>query len=115
MRTRAWLRGLAAAALGAIGSGTIACGPPAAIRVLRATYGANCQAAPGNATASVRAECDGKSACRYTVRVSALGDPKFGCAKAFDAVWRCPGEEDVRQVTVPAEAAGAVITLSCGR
>jgi hypothetical protein len=47
--------------------------------------------------------------------VNALGDPKFGCAKAFDAVWRCPGEEDVRQVTEPAEAAGAVITLSCRR
>lgn len=104
---------VAAGILAAIAASTNACGPPAAMRVLQATYGANCQVAPGNATASVRDACDGTARCRYTVEVSVLGDPRFGCAKGFDAVWRCPGEEEVRRTTVPAEAAGAVVMLSC--
>jgi hypothetical protein len=91
-----------------------ACEPFPEITIVGATYGANCQAAAGNATAAVARACDGHSTCRFQVDVAAIGDPSPGCAKEFDIVWRCPGEEAVRRMTLPAEAGlGSVARLSC--
>ena len=53
------------------------------IRVLGATYGANCGAKRGNVTSSLGRACDGKDNCHYVVDVTKLGDPAGGCAKDF--------------------------------
>jgi hypothetical protein len=91
-----------------------ACGPRGEIRVVQASYGNNCGVPAGNATIALSRACDGKSDCPYKVDVSVLGDPKFGCAKAFQVVWRCPGEEKVRRVDLEGEAGfGAVAHLTC--
>ena len=91
-----------------------ACGPKAEIAIVQATYGGNCEAPAGNATLPLANACDGKLDCTYKVDPSVLGDPKFGCAKAFQVIWRCPGEEKVRRVDLPGEASfGGPASLSC--
>jgi hypothetical protein len=86
------------------------------ISVTRATYGANCRAAEGNATAAVRNRCDGRSRCLFEVQVSELGDPSHGCLKEFTVDWRCERDPTLHNVTLPAEAGfGSVARLVCGR
>jgi hypothetical protein len=82
---------------------------------LEATYGGNCGAPPGNATAAVELECHGVSPCFFRVRVEAIGDPAPGCAKDFVAAWSCVGEGPRRQAFIPAEASyGSAALLECG-
>jgi hypothetical protein len=98
----------------AIALAMVACGKPVELRIVQATYGKNCQAPTGNATVSLARACDGKTQCTYRVDVQVLGDPAGGCAKNFEAIWRCPGEENVRRVELPGEAGfGSIANLSC--
>jgi hypothetical protein len=84
------------------------------ISVVSATYGANCGAPAGNATAPVRAACDGQSACTYRIDVRELGDPMTGCAKNFAVTFRCSGEEPIRTTGVQPEAGlGTLLSLGC--
>jgi len=86
------------------------------ISVTRATYGANCRATEGNATAAVRNRCDGRSRCLFEVQVSELGDPFQGCPKDFTVDWQCERDSTPRTVTLAAEAGfGSVARLVCGR
>jgi peptidoglycan/LPS O-acetylase OafA/YrhL len=88
--------------------------PAAGIDILSATYGANCGARAGNATAPVRAACSGKLDCSYVVEVSRLGDPASGCRKDFTITYQCPGSAAARTGEAPAEAGfGAAVELSC--
>jgi len=67
--------------------------PPAAeavaIKVASGTYGRNCNAKPGNATAQIAKACDGQSSCDFTIDTTQLEDPSPNCSKDFAAEWKC--------------------------
>jgi hypothetical protein len=84
------------------------------IKVEAATYGANCKAPRGNATADLQKKCQGRAACSYTVNVAELGDPAPNCAKDYAAEYTCVGSTQVQKVSAPPEAGlGAVVQLNC--
>jgi hypothetical protein len=53
------------------------------------TYGRNCNAKAGNATASLSKTCDGRSSCDFVIDTTALEDPAPSCNKDFAAEWKC--------------------------
>jgi hypothetical protein len=114
MTTRARWSGRRVLAVGMLAAAA-ACGPRPEIAIVQATYGGGaCGAPAGNVTPALARTCDGKADCTYKVDPSVLGDPKFGCAKTFEVIWRCPGEEKVRRVELPGEAAfGGPAELTC--
>lgn len=67
--------------------------PPGAamttIKVVSGSYGRNCNAKAGNATAPLTTACDGKSSCDFTIDTTALDDPAPDCSKDFAAEWKC--------------------------
>jgi hypothetical protein len=90
-------------------------GPPSEISVQSATYGENCPGVQaGNATASVRSECDRRSSCSYQVTLTKVGgDPSGGCAKAFSVVYACSGSVTTKRSAMPGEADEKFVRLSC--
>lgn len=91
------------------------CASPAGdLRVENATYGGNCPQAPiGNAWWSVAGGCNGKTTCSYLVHHTVLGEPAFGCAKAFSVEWSCTGSTVPHVFNIPAEADGQTASLTC--
>jgi peptidoglycan/LPS O-acetylase OafA/YrhL len=88
--------------------------PIAGLKLVSATYGANCGAAPGNATKSIRKFCSGKQSCEYIVDVNVLGDPAGGCAKSFFTEYTCEPEGRRKTKEIPGEAGlGSRLLLSC--
>jgi hypothetical protein len=83
------------------------------IHVILATYGYNCRASPGNATASVTKKCERNLNCEYAVDVAQLGDPAPGCAKNFIVNYQCFDGARERRVVVDREAGGNVASLTC--
>jgi len=84
------------------------------IRVLSATYGANCQAQAGNSTRAIGKSCNGKENCNYIVDVNILGDPASGCAKGFSVDYQCAPDEKRLTKSLPAEAGlKSPLYLSC--
>ncbi len=61
----------------------------AAIKVVSGTYGRNCNAKAGNATAPLSKACDGKTSCDFSIDTTALEDPAPNCSKDFAAEWKC--------------------------
>jgi 4-amino-4-deoxy-L-arabinose transferase-like glycosyltransferase len=91
-------------------------GADAPISILAATLGANCRAAPGNATEFVRASCEGRTGCGLWLADARLGDPAPGCAKDFEVRWRCGSEPGERRAALDAEPEPArVLALACTR
>jgi len=87
---------------------------PPSIKVDSATYGANCGAPNGNATAHVAGACNGQPTCDYIVDYTVIGDPSKGCAKEFQVSYHCRFDPAQRTVSVPAEAGfRKVAHLSC--
>ena len=87
--------------------------PGSEITVVAATYGGNCGAPPGNATAHVADECRGKSACRYRVN-NRYGDPALRCGKDFLVEYRCGDDPTLRRAGhQPLLGEGYFVTLSC--
>lgn len=92
--------------------------PPApvmpAIAVTSATYGASCGAPPGNWTAILARECNGRPSC--DVRVDdRFGDPARGCAKDFVAEWTCTNDPNPRRTGHPPRGGeGYLVRLGCG-
>ncbi|WP_437316437.1 hypothetical protein [Sorangium sp. So ce385] len=84
------------------------------IRVIEATYGANCGTSSGNQTYNLARACNGLTYCQYAIDHRVIGDPAYGCAKEYYARWQC-GRGDVRSTAVPAEASGRTVTLDCQR
>ena len=85
-----------------------------AIRVLAGTYGRNCGAKPGNATAHLSRACDGRASCDYRIDASALEDPAPSCDKDYAAEWRCGAGPAVYAASVSGEAGrGGSLTLVC--
>jgi peptidoglycan/LPS O-acetylase OafA/YrhL len=82
--------------------------------VLSATYGANCGARRGNATAEVAQTCNGKNECQYVVDVRKLGDPATGCAKNFVVEYECAPYHAHLAKVLPGEAGlGSTMNLLC--
>lgn len=59
------------------------------IKVVSGTYGRNCNAKAGNATAPLSRACDGHGSCDFTIDTTVLEDPAPGCNKDFAAEWKC--------------------------
>ncbi|MBS2012642.1 MAG: hypothetical protein JST00_07145 [Deltaproteobacteria bacterium] len=83
------------------------------LRIDSATYGKNCGAPQGNATAWLQAACTRDPFCGGVIEAGELGDPAPGCRKDFTVTYRCGTE--VRSYQVPADAAGASFALDCMR
>jgi hypothetical protein len=84
------------------------------ISVVEATYGANCGAAGGNATALVKSDCDGRHTCGFPVELAKTGDPAPGCAKDFKVQWTCGRDGRAHEASIAAEAGfGGLAVLTC--
>jgi hypothetical protein len=95
------------------------------VTVLEATYGGNCagQTAPdgsrysiarGNMTASISKKCGpNDGVCPVVVDLSDFADPAPLCAKELVVTWRCSAGGRERRSSIPAEALGKSLTLSC--
>ena len=59
------------------------------IKVVTGTYGRNCNAKPGNATAPLSKACDGHGSCDFIIDTAVLEDPAPACSKDFAAEWKC--------------------------
>jgi 4-amino-4-deoxy-L-arabinose transferase-like glycosyltransferase len=88
------------------------------IAIIEATYGFNCNTATravvaGNMTTALKWRCNRRVSCSYEIDVVGLdGDPAPQCAKDFSTVWTC--EDGLhRQQSIPAEANGKTVLLSC--
>ena len=85
-----------------------------AIKVVAGTYGRNCGAKQGNATAPMSRACDGQAVCEYKFDPSALEDPAPNCAKDFTAEWKCGAAATVYAVSIPAGAMrGEPLRFAC--
>ncbi len=71
------------------------------IKVVSGTYGRNCSARPGNATAQISAACDGLSNCDFTIDTNVLKDPSPNCSKDFVAEWKCGDHHTVHSAALP--------------
>lgn len=92
------------------------------IRVVSGTYGGNCQGRlTGGAggtpdkTPHLKAECEGKGVCEYSVVWQKIGDPASGCRKDYVAVWQCPGGGGGTARAEPEAGNGSKVILSCNR
>ena len=95
------------------------------ITILAATYGGNCTGlgapdgsrysiARGNMTASISKKCGlNDGVCTVFVDLSDFADPAPMCAKELAVSWRCSAGERERRSSIPAEALGKSLTLSC--
>ncbi len=63
--------------------------PVIPIKVVSGTYGRNCNAQAGNATALLAKACDGHSSCDFLIDTATLADPAPNCSKDFAAEWKC--------------------------
>ena len=59
------------------------------IKIVSGTYGRNCNAKAGNATAPLSGACDGHSTCDFIIDTTMLEDPAPNCSKDFTAEWKC--------------------------
>jgi peptidoglycan/LPS O-acetylase OafA/YrhL len=86
----------------------------AGIRVISATYGANCGVARGNITWALVNACDGRNSCDYVVDVTKLGDPAGGCAKDFNVNYACMPDNSAQTTELAGEAGlGSHAALAC--
>jgi hypothetical protein len=84
------------------------------IKVLAGTYGRNCGAKPGNATAHLARACDGRGSCDYRIDAAALEDPAPSCDKDYVAEWHCGAGPAVYAASVSGEAGrGGNLMLAC--
>lgn len=83
------------------------------IKVLAGTYGRNCGAKPGNATAHLSRACEGRASCDYRIDASALEDPAPSCDKDYAAEWRCGAGAAVYAASVSGDARGGSLMLAC--
>jgi hypothetical protein len=86
----------------------------AGIRVVSATYGANCGVPRGNVTRALVNACNGQNRCDYIVDVTKLGDPAGGCAKEFAVKYACMPGDRSQVAELPGEAGlGSHAALGC--
>jgi hypothetical protein len=73
----------------AVAPASAAAVPVIPIKVVSGTYGRNCNAQTGNATAPLASSCDGRSSCDFAIDAAVLADPAPNCSKDFAAEWKC--------------------------
>ncbi len=84
------------------------------IKVVSGTYGRNCNAKAGNATAPLTKACDGHSSCDFTIDTAALEDPAPNCSKDFAAEWKCGSGNAVYSAALSSlTGKGDKLRLSC--
>ena len=88
--------------------------PITGIVVISATYGGNVGAPANYGMEDLVASCNGKNLCNYTIDHEVIGDPVFGQAKDYVAVYKCGTDPNEKTITVPPEAGfGSIIQLDC--
>ena len=85
--------------------------PQPTIQVRRAIYGRQCPQS-GSEVADIRAACNGRPVCTYRVDVNRISDPCYGKRKDYFVEWSC-GAAGSRTASLPPEANGKTVTLSC--
>jgi peptidoglycan/LPS O-acetylase OafA/YrhL len=86
----------------------------AGIRVVSATYGANCGVSRGNVTRMLVDACNGQDHCDYIIDVNKLGDPAGGCAKDFNVEYACMPDGLPEAAGLPGEAGlGSRLSFRC--
>ncbi|CAM2156014.1 Lipoprotein [Pararobbsia alpina] len=96
LRSPVWgRRGLSAACASATMLAMIATPDASArtITVMSSTYGQNCGAAQGNATADLALRCNGRDTCEYKVDGLANRASASSCHADLVAQWRCTDTE----------------------
>ena len=96
------------------------------LRIASATYGSNCGAASGDATAAVASFCNSLPLCSFEVCVCGdntcgkgappcLPDPAQNCAKDFNVSYECTGDVGPARspIYIPAEADNNAALLTC--
>jgi hypothetical protein len=84
------------------------------IKVVSGTYGRNCNAKAGNATAPLTKACDGHSSCDFTIDTTVLEDPAPNCSKDFAAEWKCGDGNAVYSAALSSlTGKGDKLRLSC--
>jgi hypothetical protein len=96
------------------------------ITILNASFGENCidksgltasrgaSAGLGNATRPAALICNGAAAgCEFSITANQFGEPAPFCAKDFRVIWTCSGDAALHAVTIPAEATGRTVSLTC--
>jgi len=101
---------------------------PNRIRIVEATFGANCIGNPvlpghvskariGNATDLIAALCTPQTGtCSFALDIAKLGDPAPGCGKTFEVKWTCGrgSSRALNVISVPAPAeSNDPINVSC--
>jgi hypothetical protein len=76
--------------------------PAIPIKVVSGTYGRNCNATSGNATAQLAGICNGTTSCDFVIDPAALEDPAPNCGKDFAAEWKCGDGNAVYSAVLPA-------------
>ncbi|WP_240975764.1 hypothetical protein [Paraburkholderia aromaticivorans] len=83
------------------------------IKVVSGTYGKNCGASRGNATAELARQCDGLQTCRYVLREAPVGTPSVRCRTDFRAEWFCTDTEFHTAALSANAEPGSTLVLSC--
>ena len=96
------------------------------ITILNASFGENCidksglmasrgaSAGLGNATRPAALICNGAPAgCELSITANQFGEPAPFCAKDFRVIWTCSGDAALHAATIPAEATGRTVSLTC--
>lgn len=88
----------------------------ATIKVVSGTYGRNCDAKAGNATAALSKACDGHANCDFIIDTTTLEDPAPDCSKDFAAEWKCGDNNAVYSASLPAlSGKNDNLRLNCSR
>ncbi|MEM5454237.1 hypothetical protein VSR69_05175 [Paraburkholderia phytofirmans] len=83
------------------------------IKVVSGTYGKNCGASRGNATADLARQCNGLQTCRYVLHKAPAGTPSVRCRTDFRAEWSCTGTEFHTAALSAQAEPGSTLVLSC--
>lgn len=82
------------------------------IRIDDATYGGNCGAPAGNATARVTEACADRAWCILAVKREEFNEPESCCKKELVVTYRCDSGPQ-RRTTVEGDAHGRRLILDC--
>jgi hypothetical protein len=85
-------------------SGAAATADKPTIKVISGTYGHNCNAKAGNATAPLAKACDDHTACDFAADALAMEELVPSCSRDFSAEWKCGIGGTVYSATLPATA-----------
>ncbi len=94
--------------------------PPAAAKslfmtIVSGTYGPNCGAPQGNATADLARQCNGRETCSYPLPVPVAQAGRQACRASFVAEWRCGQSESHLAMLGAGAASGDRLVMSCAR